>query len=44
MNRSQVSGVITLTVAASEEDSEPDSPDLRSGLFHLIHAGMHLEA
>ena len=44
MNRSELPGMTAVTVAAPEESSEPDSPDLRSGLFHLNRAVMYLEA
>ena len=44
MNRSEVSGMTVVPVAASEESSDPDSPDLQSGLFHLNKAGKYLEA
>jgi len=30
--------------AAPEESSDPDSPDLYSGLFNLYLAGIYLEA
>jgi hypothetical protein len=44
MNRSEVSGMTVVSVAASEEVSEPESPDLPSGFFHLNSAGIYLEA
>lgn len=44
MNRSEVSGMTVVAVAAPEEGGESDSPDLPSGLFHLNKAGIYLEA
>jgi hypothetical protein len=44
MNRSEVSGMTVVSVAASEEVSESESPDLPSGFFHLNSAGIYLEA
>jgi hypothetical protein len=44
MNRSKVSRMTVVSVAAPEEASEPESPDLRSGFFHLNRAGKVLEA
>jgi hypothetical protein len=35
MNRSEVTGMNGVPAAAPEESSDPDSPDLRSGLFKL---------
>jgi len=44
MKRREVSGMTAVPLAASEQSSEPDGPDLRSGLFNLNIAGMVLEA
>ena len=44
MNRSEVSGMTAVPVAASEEADEPDSPHLLSGLFNLNRASKVLEA
>lgn len=44
MNRSEVSGMSAVCVAAPEEGGEDEGPDLPSGLFHLNKAGIYLEA
>ena len=44
MNRSEVSGMTAVPVAASEEADEPDSPHLQSGLLHLNRVTINLEA
>jgi len=44
MNWSEAAGMNAGTAAAPEEGSDPDSPDLPSGLLHFIHAGIYLEA
>ena len=44
MNWSETAGMNAVTAAAPEEGSDPDSPDLPSGLLHFIHAGIYLEA
>ncbi len=43
-DRSEVPGMNAVPAAAPEESSDPDSPDLRSGLFHLNRVRMYLEA
>jgi len=35
MNRSEVTGMNAVPAAAPEEGSDPDSPDIHSGLFKL---------
>jgi hypothetical protein len=44
MNRREDSVMNAVPAAAPEESSDPDSPDLRSGLFQLKLASKNLEA
>jgi hypothetical protein len=44
VKRSETPGMNAVSAAAPEESSDPDSPDLRSGLFNLKLACMITEA
>jgi hypothetical protein len=44
MNRIEFSEMISDNLSASEESSEPDGPDLRTGSFQLNMADFFMEA